>query len=185
MKRRAVLAGLLALLLGGAAAPRPAWVVLREASTIELTVRALGGSHQGLFEDWRGDIVFDPAAPERTRATVLVQAASLRMRSSALTRRARSASLLDTARHPVVRFELGSLRPLGGGRHTARAEVTIKGRTRPVSFPVDLRVTGDRAHLAGAFTLDRTQFGIGTTGAWNRILGREVTVWVALQARRA
>ena len=184
MKRRAVLAGLLALLLGGAAAPPPAWVVMREASTIELTVRALGGSHRGLFDDWRGDIVFDPAAPERTRATVLVQAASLRMRSSALTRRARSASLLDTARHPVVRFELGSLRPLGGGRHTARAEVTIKGRTRPVSFPVDLRVTGDRAHLAGAFTLDRTEFGIGTTGAWNRILGREVTVRVSLQARR-
>ena len=184
MKRRAVLAGLLALLLGGAAAPPPAWVVLREASTIELTVRALGGSHRGLFDDWRGDIVFDPAAPELTRATVLVQAASLRMRSSALTRRARSASLLDTARHPVVRFELGSLRPLGGGRHTARAEVTIKGRTRPVSFPVDLRVTGDRAHLAGAFTLDRTEFGIGTTGAWNRILGRQVTVRVSLQARR-
>ena len=185
MKRRAVLAGLLALVLGGAAAPPTAWVVIREASTIELTVRALGGSHRGLFDDWRGDIVFDPAAPERTRATVLVQAASLRMRSSALTRRARSSSLLDTARHPVVRFELGSLRPLGGGRYTARAEVTIKGRTRPVTFPVDLRVTGDRAHLAGAFTLDRTEFGIGTTGAWNRILGREVTVRVSLQARRA
>jgi len=185
VKRRAVLAGLLALVLGGAAPPPTAWVVIREASTIELTVRALGGSHRGLFDDWRGDIVFDPAAPERTRATVLVQAASLRMRSSALTRRARSSSLLDTARHPVVRFELGSLRPLGGGRYTARAEVTIKGRTRPVTFPVDLRVTGDRAHLAGAFTLDRTEFGIGTTGAWNRILGREVTVRVSLQARRA
>ena len=184
MRRRTVLlAGLLAG-LGLAASEPPSWFVIREASTIELTVRALGGSHHGRFEDWRGDIVFDPAAPELTRATVLVQAASLRMRSSALTRRARSASLLDTARHPVVRFELGSLRPLGGGRHTARAEVTIKGRTRPVSFPVDLRVTGDRAHLAGAFTLDRTQFGIGTTGAWNRMVGREVTVRVALQARR-
>jgi polyisoprenoid-binding protein YceI len=184
VKRRAVLAGLLALALGGATAP-PAWVVVRQASTIELTVRALGGSHHGRFEDWRGDITFDPDAPGRTRATVLVQAASLRMRSSTLTARARGSSLLDTARHPVVRFELRSLQPLGRDRYTARAEVTIKGRTRPVSFPVDLRVTGDRAHLAGAFTLDRTQFGIGTTGAWNRILGREVTVRVALQARRA
>lgn len=184
MRRRAVLVGLLAIALGGASPP-PSWVVVRQASTIELTIRALGGSQHGRFEDWRGDITFDPEAPERTRATVLVQAASLRMRSSALTSRARGSSLLDTARHPVVRFELQSLRPLGGSRYTARAEVTIKGRTRPVSFPVDLRVTGDRAHLAGAFTLDRTQFGIGTTGAWNRILGREVTVRVALQARRA
>lgn len=184
MKRRAVLAGLLALALGGATLP-PSWVVVRQASTIDLTVRAFGGSQQGRFEDWRGEIIFDPEAPERTRATVLVQAGSLRMRSSALTSRARGSNLLDTARHPVVRFELQSLRSLGGSRYTARAEVTIKGRTRPVSFPVDLRVTGDRAHLAGAFTLDRTQFGIGTAGAWNRILGREVTVRVSLQARRA
>ena len=185
MKRRVVLAGLLAIALGGAAAPPPAWVVVRQASTIELTVGALGGSHHGRFEDWRGDIAFDPAAPERTRATVLVQAASLKMRSSALTSRARGSTLLDTARHPVVRFELRSLQPLGGERYTARAEVTLKGRARPVTFPVDLRVTGERAHLTGAFTLDRTQFGIGTTGAWNRILGREVTVRVAIQARRA
>ena len=183
MRRRAVIAGLAALILA-AAAPPPAWVVIRDASTIDLTVRALGGSHHGRFEDWRGDITFDPAAPERTRATVLVQARSLRMRSTALTSRATGSSLLDTARYPVIRFELRSLQPAGGGRYTARAEVTIKDRTRPVSFPVDLRVTGDRAHLTGAFRLDRTQFGIGTTGAWNRMLGREVTVRVALQARR-
>lgn len=183
MRRRTVITGLAALMLA-AAAPPPAWVVVRDASTIDLTVRALGGSHGGRFEDWRGDITFDPAAPERTRATVLVQAKSLRMRSTALTRRATGSSLLDTARYPVIRFDLRSLQPLGGGRYTARAEVTIKDRTRPVSFPVDLRVTGDRAHLTGAFRLDRTQFGIGTTGAWNRMLGREVTVRVALQARR-
>ncbi|HYC98606.1 YceI family protein [Brevundimonas sp.] len=184
MRRRAVIVGLAALVLI-AAAPPPDWVVVREASTIDLTVRALGGSHHGRFEDWRGDIAFDPEAPEGTRATVVVQAASLRMRSSALTRRATGPAMLDTARHPVIRFQLRSLEPLGGERYSARAEITMKGRTRPVTFPLDLRVTGDRAHLTGAFTLDRTQFGIGTTGAWNRIVGREVTVRVALQARRA
>ena len=181
-RRAAILAALLVLGLG-AAAPTP-WVVIRDASTIDLAVRAFGVSHHGRFEDWHGDIVFDPAAPGRTQATVVVQAASLKMRSSALTRRARSSSLLDTARYPVIRFELRALLPLGDGRYTARAEVTVKGRTRQISFPVDLRVTGDRAHLAGAFTLDRTGFGIGTTGAWNRLVGREVTVRVALQARR-
>ena len=184
MRRRAVLLGALTALGLGAAGPSP-WVVVRDGSSIELTVRALGGSHQGRFEDWRGDIAFDPAAPGRTRATVVVQAASLRMRSSALTRRAVGAGLLDAAHHPVIRFELRSLEPLGGGQYSAGAEITMKGRTRPVSFPLDLRVTGDRAHLTGAFTLDRTQFGIGTTGAWNRVIGREVRVRVALQARRA
>lgn len=182
MRRRALLIALLALGLG-AASPTP-WVVIRDASTIEMTVRALGGSHNGRFEDWRGDIVFDPDAPERTRATVAVQAGSLRMGSGRLTRRATGPAMLDTARHPVIRFDLRSLDSLGGDRYSARADITMKGRTRPVTFPLDLRVTGDRAHLTGAITLDRTDFGIGTTGAWNRLVGREVTVRVALQARR-
>lgn len=184
MRRRAVLLGALAVLgLGGSAAPEP-WTVVRDASTIDMSVRAFGGSHRGRFEDWRGDIVFDPDRPSRTRATVVVQTGSLKMSPAAVTRRAIGPAFLDAGRHPVIRFELQSLDALGGARYSAHAEVTMRGRTRPVTFPVDLRVTGDRAHLTGAFTLDRTEFGIGTTGAWNRMVGREVTVRVALQARR-
>lgn len=184
MRRRAVPLGALAVLgLGGSAAPEP-WTVLREASTIEMSVRAFGGSYRGRFEDWRGDIAFNPEAPERTRATVVVQAGSLKMRPAAVTGRAVGPAFLDAGRYPTIRFELRSLEALGGDRYSAQADVTMKGRTRPVTFPADLRVTGDRAHLAGAFTLDRTDFGIGTTGAWNRMVGREVTVRVVLQARR-
>ena len=183
MRRRAALLGAIAALGLAAAAPTP-WVVEREASSIDMTVRAFGGSYRGRFETWRGDIAFDPAAPRQTRATVVVQSGSLRMTPAAVTGRAVGPGFLDAARHPVIQFELQSLDPVGGDRYFARAGVTMKGRTRPVTFPVDLRVTGDRAHLTGAFTLDRTEFGIGTTGAWNRMVGREVTVRVALQARR-
>ena len=178
MRRRIVLLGALAALgLGGWNDASPPWEVVREASTIEMSVRAFGGSHRGRFDDWRGDIA-------RTRATVVVQTGSLKMRPAAVTGRAVGPAFLDARRYPTIRFELRSLEALGGERYSARADVTMKGRTRPVTFPVDLRVTGDRAHLTGAFTLDRTDFGIGTTGAWNRLVGREVTVRVALQARR-
>ena len=187
MKRRGVLAlGLGALLALTAAASAPApWTIERQASRIEMSVRAFGGSHTGRFADWRGDIIFDPADPGRTRATVVVQAASLKLSSAALTRRAVGPGFLDAAGHPVIRFDLRSLQPLGGDRYTARADVTMKGQIHPVAFPVDLRVTGDRAHLSGAFTLDRADYGIGTSGPWNRLVARQVTVRVSLQARRS
>ncbi len=167
-----------------AAAPAP-WVFEREGSRIEMTVRAFGGSHVGLFSDWRGEAELDPARPEGARATVTVQAGSLRMSPAAVTRRALGPGFLDAPRHPTIRFDLKALEPLGGGRYSARAAVTVKGRQRDVAFPVDLRVSGQRAHLTGAFTLDRAEFGIGTSGPWNRLVGRQVTVRVALQARPA
>ncbi|MGZ9099400.1 MAG: YceI family protein [Brevundimonas sp.] len=184
MTAPAALALVLALLLPAGATAQP-WTVDREASRIEMAVQAFGAAHTGRFNDWRGEVAFDPVHPERTRATVVVQAASLTMAQAAMTRRAVGPGFLDPRRHPVIGFELRSLQPLGPDRYTARAEVTIKGVTRPVVFPVGLRVSGDRAHLTGSFALNRADFGIGTSGPWNRLIGRQVTVRVALQARRA
>lgn len=178
----ALLLMLLAPLLTGAA-PGP-WTFEREASRIEMSVRAFGGARTGRFEDWRGTVILDPNRPEAARASVTVQAASLKMSPAVATRRAIGPGFLDAARYPVIRFDLTSLEPLGGDRYTARADITMKGRTRAVTFPLDLRISGDRAHLAGALTLDRADFGIGTSGPWNGLVGRQVTVRVALQARR-
>ena len=160
------------------------WSVDRDASRIELSVEAFGSSYSGRFADWSGDIVFDPIDPARTRAAIVVRSRSLAMSPALISRRATGPAFLDAARHPVIRFDLRSLESAGGDRYTARAMVTIRGVTRPATFPVDLRVTGDRAHLTGAFVLNRADFGIGTSGPWNRLVGRQVTVRVSLQARR-
>lgn len=178
-----LLVALLTPLLTGAA-PGP-WAFERETSRIEMSVTAFGAARTGRFEDWRGSIVLDPAHPDRARALVTVQAASLKMSPAVATRRAVGPAFLDAARYPVIRFELKSLEPMGGDRYRAHADITMKERTRSVAFPLDLRISGDRAHLAGALTLDRADFGIGTSGPWNGLVGRQVTVRVALQARPA
>ena len=184
MRRFVALLFALVVPLLAAAGPKP-WVFHRDASRIEMSIRAFGGSHTGRFEDWPSSVLLDPEHPESARASVTVQAASLRMSSAIATRRAIGPSFLDAARYPVIRFDLKSLEPLGADRYTARADITMKGRTREIVFPLDLRVSGQRAHLTGALTLDRADFEIGTSGPWNALVGRQVTVRVALQARPA
>jgi polyisoprenoid-binding protein YceI len=177
----ALLLALLAPLLSGAA-PGP-WIFDREASRIEMSVRALGATPTGEFEDWRGSLVPDPARLQDARGSVTVQAASLKMSPALAASRAIGPSFLDAARYPTIRLDLKSLEPLGGSRYTARADITVKGRTKAIAFPLDLRISGERAHLAGALTLDRADFGIGTSGPWNGLVGRQVIVRVTLQAR--
>ena len=178
---------LLLLVLLGLAAPAAAddWQVEREGSSITLKVRAFGGTSIGEFGRYDGMIRFDPDEPQAAAARFLVDASSLRMRPSAVTGRAVGPHFLDAARYPDIRFELRSLRPLGQTRYQAEANVTIKGRTQAISFPVDLRAEGGTAQMTGGFDIDRQAFGIGTDGVWNRMVARQVRIDVRLTARRA
>ncbi|WP_396593202.1 YceI family protein [Brevundimonas sp. R86498] len=159
------------------------WVVIVQDSAITLRVGTPLGNRVGRFERWTGDIRFDPEVPEQARVGIEVQAASLRMNNSALTRTAVGTSFLDSGRHPSILFRLRGLEPTGPSSFTARADITMKGVTRPVVFPVTLRSDGARAQMAGGFSLDRAVFGIGTGGPWNGLIGRQVRVDVVLATR--
>ncbi len=63
--------------------------------------------------------------------------------------------------------------------------MTVRDRTRPVTFPVALSVDGGVARMRGGLMLDRADYGIGTQGAMNALVARQVRVDVALATRRA
>lgn len=159
------------------------WSVVPARSEITMRLTAFGAAQSGRFADWSGDIRFDPAAPEAARVAIDVRAASLHMGQIALTRRAVGPGFLEVEQYPSIVFRLTSLERAGPTQFTARANVTMKGRTRPVVFPVVLRVEGDTAQMSGGFSLDRAAFDIGTRGPWNAVIGRQVRVDVSLVSR--
>ena len=178
-----VLVGVCCLIADGGRAEVRGWVVVPAESTISLRVGTPLGNRTGRFERWTSDIRFDPAAPESAEVGIEVEAASLRMDDASLTRTAVGTAFLDSGRYPRVGFRLRGLDPVGGQRFTARADITMKGVTRPVMFPVTLRSDGRTAQMAGGFSLDRAAFGIGTGGPWNGLIGRQVRVDVSLATR--
>ena len=173
----------LSLAAGGATGQTRRWTVITERSSIAMSVTAFGAREVGHFDDWSGDIRFDPVSPEAARVEIDVRSASLRMTHGAATRRAIGPAFLDAGRYPSIRFRLTRLDRIGPDRFTARADVTVKGRSRPVVFPVDLRVDGGTAQMTGGFSLDRDAFDIGTRGPWNAVIGRQVRVDVSLATR--
>ena len=185
--RRGLIAGLLAcavcLFADIGRAEVRGWVVVPSESTISLRVGTPLGSRSGRFERWTGNIRFDPDTPEAAEVGIEVEAASLRMDDAALTRTAVGSAFLDSVRYPRVAFRLRGLDAVDGHRFTARADITMKGVTQPVVFPVTLRHDGRTAQMAGGFSLDRAAFGIGTGGPWNGLIGRQVRVDVSLATR--
>ncbi|MDP3405876.1 MAG: YceI family protein [Brevundimonas sp.] len=186
--RRGLIAGLLVgtvLFADAGRTQERVWDVVPAESVISLRVGTPLGSRTGRFERWTGDVRFDPQLPLQTRVGIEVEAGSLRMNDAALTRTAVGANFLDGARHPTIVFRLRALDPGEGSRFTARADITMKGVTRPVVFPVTLRSVGQTTQMAGGLSLDRAAFGIGTGGPWDRLIGRQVRVDVVLTTRPA
>lgn len=185
MKIALALAVTLGLLAGSATAEMARWSVIPDRSSISMQVSAMGVTQTGRFSDWSNDIRFDPQAPETSQVVIEVQAASLTMGQQDVTRLAVGRDFLDAEHYPSIRFQLRSLEPVAAGRFTARADVTVKDRTLPVVFPVTLDMTDGVARMSGGFVLDRAAYRIGTGGAMNGLIGRDVRVDVSLATRQS
>jgi len=187
MKRAAIVMGVLLMISGvasSAGASISRWSVIPERSTITMSVRAFGMTQTGRFSRWSSDIRFDPDEPSAAEVAISVRADSLSMRQPAVTRRAVGPGFLDAERYPSIRFQLRSLEPVSPGRYTARANVTVKERTRPVVFPVSLTLSEGVARMSGGFVLDRKAYGIGGESSIDGLIGRDVRVDVALATRQ-
>lgn len=179
----ALLIGAACLATGASRAEVERWAVVPGDSAITMRVGTPVGARTGRFTRWTGDIRFDPDAPETAQVAIEVEAASLRMDDGRLTSTAAGAGFLDSGRYPRIAFRLTGLEPAGAQGFTARADITVKGVTRSVSFPATLRSEGRTAQMTGGFSLDRAAFGIGTRGPWNGLIGRQVRVDVSLATR--
>ena len=73
---------------------------------------------------------------------------------------------------------------LVGTTPEARGELTLRGRTRNVTLPFTLVITGNRAVMNGRTTIDRTDFGIGADTDADDMISRDVEVVVHVEAVR-
>lgn len=153
-----------------------------QEGSLALSVQQMGIAVAGEFSDWQAEIAFtdDPSQPVNGAVRVEVVIASLALGS--VTGQAMGADFFDEAMHPRAVFEADILRE--GEGFVADGTLSIKGNAVPVRMPFDLVITGDRAEMTGALTLDRRDFGIGASVTEEGTLGFGVAVTVTLTAER-
>lgn len=82
-----------------------------------------------------------------------------------LTGHLNSADFFDTGKHPTATFKTTRViprldAPAGQPTHDVTGDLTIKGITQPVSFPVRVEQKDGRASAKGTMTVDRTLYDI-------------------------
>jgi len=164
-----------ALLADGALAGE--WVLDPRESSIRLKSRSMGLIPvNGVFRDVSGNGAI--AADGEVSGTVTVAAASIDTKNARRDAHLRSADFFDSGNHPDITFTADDIQPSGRGV-AVTGMLTVRGRTRPLSFDAAASVRADGGIRVDAEVhVNRADFGL----TWNRMGMISVTNTLTIHA---
>jgi polyisoprenoid-binding protein YceI len=169
------------------------WTIDPGHSAVGFSVRHLMITNvRGEFAKFRGEVTYDPARPEETRVTAVIEVSSIDTREPKRDADLRSSIFFDAEAHPEMRFVSKYARAKGAHELEITGDLTIRGVTREVALAVrdisgpQTDPRGRRRLGATASTaIKRSDFGI----SWNKsldaggvVVGEVVTVSLEISA---
>jgi polyisoprenoid-binding protein YceI len=141
------------------------WTLDPVRSEVRLKSKSMWGLApvKGVFRQVTGDGQVS-AAGDAT-GVITVAAGSIDTKNKKRDEHLRSADFFDIASHPDITFAVDGVRPASGGVRVT-GSLTVRGRTRPVSF--DAKVSsfdGAEMWLDAEVPVNRADFGL----AWNQM----------------
>ncbi len=162
------------------------WKILPDKSEIGFSGTAAGTTIEGAFEEFSGDVMFDPAAPEQTEATIIIQIASVKTGNSDVDGTLPGSDWFNTSEYPQATFTADRAEKAeGGNAYLLNGTLELKGNSGEVAVPFTIDVSGDTATASGEVTINRLEYGVGPDGPISGItVTDEVTVSFDLQAEK-
>ena len=193
MKRKAALFTLvLALLLGMPLAHAQAeqWEIDQDHTGIYFDVQHTFVTVRGLFDDFSGTVVFDPANFEAARFDFTVNVASINTNITRRDDHLRSADFFEARKFPRMTFTTTGVKHVQGDEYTLEGDLTIKDVTKRITVPLTyfgmqenpLKQGQTVAGVEIEFMVDRLEYNVGTGRFFEMgVVGKDVRVLVALE----
>ena len=116
---------------------------------------------EGSFKKLTGDIHFDAAKPEASKANVSIELSLADAGGPEANDMLKSSDWFNTPKFPQATFTSNAFKSLGGGKVQVQGQLSLKGKTALVSIPFTARVEGAGQWLEGAFPLSRLAWKVG------------------------
>lgn len=176
--KRIVMGVALCAALSLAMAESDAAPVITDKSEIQFTGTQMNVPVEGKFTAFSGDIQFDPAKPEASRATLVVKTGSADIGLDDGNLTLQQPEWFSADAFPEARFVSTHFKSLGGDRYEAAGELSIKGVSLPVTVPLSVSQDPDGGLSArGEFSVKRLPFKLGE-GDWadTTVVADDVTI---------
>lgn len=136
-----------------------------QQSQIEWVGKKVTGQHNGVVSLKSGQVTLD--GQKITGGDFKVDMTSIKVldiadaeKNQKLTNHLNSDDFFATANHPESTFKITSIKDLGNNKAEISGDLTIKGITKPATFPAELNFQSDKIQAKGTLKLDRTQYNI-------------------------
>ncbi len=134
-------------------------------STVSATFTQMGVAVEVPFRQFSGTIDYDPAAPERASAELLVEVGSFDFGDPQYNAEVKKPEWFDAARYPQARFVSDSARATGAGKLQIDGTLTVKGHSETVRVEVAVTPEGSGHVFSGELPIKRLAYRIGE-GEW-------------------
>lgn len=177
------------VLLAGPAPAEPAHYRLdATGSVVGFRTGFAGGPVTGQMPVSRADLVLDFDRVANCRISVTLDAAQAKASLPFAAQAMKGPDLLDTARHPEIRFVSRRVQAQGDGA-VVEGDLTIRGVTRPVRLAARLyrqggHAAGDLSHLTVRLTGSVSRSAFGATG-WADMVPDRVALDILARIARA
>jgi polyisoprenoid-binding protein YceI len=190
MKAMSSLILALLLLRPQAPAASPGWPIDKAHSRVTFTVTKWGFAEvEGRFYDFAGTIAFDERHPELSRVEWRVRVDSIETGAPNRDHALQGPEYFDAARFPELHFSSQRIVPLGNGRFEVQGQMTIRGKTRPLTINATYGGThavpqeGAYAIFQSEFTIDRYDYDVAGGTVLGPAISRDVHVKLIAAAR--
>jgi polyisoprenoid-binding protein YceI len=135
-------------------------------SDITFVSKQMGVPVEGHFKKFDAQVAFDPAKPEAAKINLSVDVGSGTLGDPAVDSELVKPGWFGAAKYPQATFQSTQVKALGGGKFEVTGNLTLKGVSQSLKFPVSLSANGTTTLASGIVPIKRMAFHIGD-GEWS------------------
>ncbi len=134
-------------------------------SSVSATFKQMNVPVESPFKKFTAAIDYDAAHPEKATARVDIDTASFDIGQADYNKEIAKKEWFNSAQFPKATFVSTAIKPAGAGKLNVTGNLTIKGKTAPVSFPLTVKAEGGKQVFEGQLPIKRLTYNIGE-GEW-------------------
>ncbi|MGF1455254.1 MAG: YceI family protein [Alphaproteobacteria bacterium] len=145
--------------------------------------------YQGRFNDISGEMTIDPAKPAEASVAITIKTDSVDTLSDRLDEELKSDEGFNAAEYPEITFKSTKVEVMDGGQAKVTGDLTMLGKTKPVTLDVTLVGTGPHPFakkqavgFKATARFNRSEFGFTQ---WAPVIGDTVDLVIGAEFQKA